>query len=146
MSFDFQWAQDDSKVGRFSVSHRGMMVLKQALSVMEVLVEKDPPNLTEQSTEEEIHEGLAYRAKTPGKVPKPKLESNDGWLLVPDECAAMAHAIGNLLDDPFKWTAFNSTIHRSKDPQDTPEADRQFLQRFIAYATRCAAVGGFRVL
>lgn len=146
MSFDFQWAQDDAKVGRFSLSRRGMMVLVQALSVMEVLVDKQPPELTEQSSQEEIEAGLAYRAKTPGKVPKPKFESNDGWRVVPEECAAMAHAIGSLLDDPFKWTAFNSTIHRSTDPADTPDADRQFLQKFIAYCTRCAAVGGFRVL
>ncbi len=146
MSFDLQWAQDDSKVGRFSLSQRGMAVLVQAMSVMELLVEKEPPELSESSTQEQVEAALAFRAKTPGKIPRVKFSSSDGWLLVPDECAVISRALGDLMGDPFKWTAFQSTIQRSSDPADTPEADKQFLNKFIQYCARCAQVGGFRVI
>lgn len=145
MAFDLQWVLDDSVAGRLSVSRRGMAVLRQALTTMEALVDLEPEPLGPDASREEILAVLDYRAQTPGRLPGQKLETADGWLIHPEECALISEALRKLLEDPFRLAVLDGVVSRVRAAGETLADDRKFLEGVATFCRRAAAVGGFRV-
>ncbi len=82
----------------------------------------------------------------PGKVPAFKFQSNDSWLVAPDECASIAQALEAALADFEKGNGPLSRPNVLLRWWGEPEADMvRFLSAFAAFCARGVSGGGFRV-
>ncbi len=167
-----------------------MAVMAALLWDLGVLVDREappfpswpPPGLSAERVEA-IHEGgdatpeeraaydawsRAYEAvaatQSPGGVPTFKLASNDGWIVLPDECRAIAAALrACVVDDAFTRRvneisesitdavrrALEASGHSSFAPTSAPTMSQpevaQWIAGFATWNEVAATVGGYTV-
>lgn len=118
----------------FDCTHSGMALIKAALSMRRVLVrggDRVDPRVTP-----------ALEAG-PGKLAIEKLSTNDGWIVVPHECATLALELGALLEERAELDAWLKAGPPRQASWDTLENDREFLRSFAAFCEEAALHGGF---
>lgn len=76
----------------------------------------------------------------PGKVPAFKFESNDGWIVTPDECRVIAAGMDRLLSSDLEVF-----LHLLKADGWNPEGVTELMWLWTDYNRIAAQFGGYRV-
>jgi hypothetical protein len=79
------------------------------------------------------------RSPLPGKVPAYKFDGNDGWHVVPEECALIAVALEHLLAD------LPGDLAERVDWDDSEDALIEWIEDWMDYNRVAASHGGYRV-
>jgi hypothetical protein len=112
---------------------------------------QDPDRLRERLTpdewglyeayQRELEKVTAVGPANPGKVPEFKFLSNDGWLVCPAECLAIAVGLDRLLRDGhpplFEWL--------EREQGYSAEGARAFIRLWAGYNRVAVGCGGYRV-
>jgi hypothetical protein len=93
-----------------------------------------------QTFERQLEQAVTTPAKRPGKVPEFKFKSNDGWLISPAECRAVAAGLARLLREGhpplFQWLTLKGY---------SAEDARAFIRQWRNFNQLAADCGGYRV-
>jgi hypothetical protein len=85
----------------------------------------------------------ATRSAKRGRVPAFKFGSMDGWRLAPQECRAIAKALGGLLEDDDAWSFFLDVLDMG--PDDDEKSLRTTVRAFQAFNARNGTRAGYVV-
>lgn len=131
----------------------GMGILRGAMKAAGVMdmhhgdvkwlkVSKEEEAINENAWEEKNGHLKRFRSKTASAVPIGKFCSNDGWVVVPDECLIIANGLDTLLK------AGTPIVYRDTwEGKDVTvgEEDLKYVQEFADYCRRASTHGGFEV-
>jgi hypothetical protein len=121
---------------RFDCTSTGMAMIRAALSICGVLVRGSVK--IDPTTEP------AYRIG-PGVIAVQKFSTNDGWVVIPDECVTAARALHALLTERTQLDAWLADGPPRTEPWDTPDNNRMFLAEFARFCAHASKHGGFSV-
>jgi hypothetical protein len=158
MGYDMTMVEDrDGDEGYFRANIWGMQVLRGAMKAAGVLdVEHDSPEwpkVKEQQEGETENDYYArhdreclpirqFRSEDKTLVPIGKFCSNDGWIVVPEECLLIADGLDKVLASGEEIFYRDSWENRTVGLGDS---DKEFVQRFAEYCRKASKKGGFSV-